>query len=78
MEYLLDPILIKYIALSFTLGTGLGAFFLFPSHWFGNKKTSSSKISSEKSKLENEVLRDQVKQLEAKIATLEKALEMSS
>ncbi len=79
MEYLADPVLIKFIALSFSLGTGIGAFFLFPMQWFGGAKTSSSpKLDTDKIKLENEVLSDKVKQLEAKIQTLEKALEMAS
>lgn len=43
-------------------------------------KTKSSVLSGKTSdtKLQNEVLSDQVKQLEAKIKTLEKALELSS
>lgn len=44
---------------------------------FFKKKKKSTNLDIEKIKLENEVLKDKVKQLEAKIKTLEKALEKS-
>lgn len=68
MEYFTDPSFLIYFAISFITGGFLGRTLLKP---------KASARSSDKSKLEKEVLSDQVKQLEAKIQTLEKALELS-
>lgn len=53
---------------------------IFSSRIFLKPKTSKGIASSadNKLKLENELLNDKVKQLEAKILTLEKALEMTT
>jgi cell division protein FtsB len=43
----------------------------------GSQRKPASLASISDKKLENEVLKDQVKQLESKIKTLEKALDMT-
>ncbi len=58
---------------------GLIAGLVFGFNLAKSKKTQNSlSKNSQVADLQNEVLQDQVKQLEAKIRTLEKALEMTS
>ena len=73
MEYLTDPILLKYAFVSFFLGTGLGAFGI---KYFFQSLAPSKTSQHDKIKLEKQVLEDEVKQLKAKIKTLEKAMDM--
>lgn len=74
----MDAALINAYLVPFVSGLiiGLITAFVFSKLFFSKNKVKKSP-SNEKNKLEKEVLNDQVKQLEAKIQTLEKALEMS-
>jgi uncharacterized membrane-anchored protein YhcB (DUF1043 family) len=76
----MDLINIDYLQLTlgFVLGLALG-FILTKLLWGSNKaKPKLAASADNKLKLENEVLSDKVKQLNAKITTLEKALEIAS
>jgi uncharacterized membrane protein YciS (DUF1049 family) len=52
--------------------------FLISSFFITTKNKSTLKINDSKSQIEIEVMQDHVKQLESKVKTLEKALELSS
>lgn len=70
---ILDPILIQSTYAGFA---GIVIGLLIPKK--SKSKSSVLNSSGDDLKLKNEVLRDQVKQLESKIKTLEKALEITS
>lgn len=73
-NYLTHILELSYIPV--LIGLALG-FFIGKNTNIKNKSSILSGKNSE-SKLDNEVLSDRVKQLEAKVKTLEKALELSS
>lgn len=72
----MDPILLTYIISALILGLVIG--FSVAKSQKGVKASSKNKNALDKDKLENEVLKDQVNQLNAKVKTLEKALELAS
>lgn len=74
----MDTLLLNAYLIPFISGLVIGLITAFVfTKLFLNKPKATKSPSHEKNKLEKEVLNDQVKQLEAKIKTLEKALEMS-
>lgn len=70
---ILDPILVQSTSAGF-LGMLIGLLIARKS----KPKSSVLNNSGDDLKLKNEVLRDQVKQLESKVKTLERALEITS
>lgn len=75
MEFLSDPTVIAAALIGFVIGILIKSLFT-PAR---DPESGAHKRNSvyEKSKLEKELLVDKIKQLEAKVNTLEKALEMA-